>query len=147
MLGINVSVMDSMLDICYRYSCKWRYFFNDSKCAVLVVKRQENLLNDIVFHIGSAPIQLTSDQVHLGIDCYSYLPSKNQLYDASVKLRSTFIRVTNNGLQAKHIYPLLLRTIYVGNLVRRRMTSPRTFTLLLRHVYIIAIVVTSVRGK
>jgi len=42
---------------------------------------------------------------------------------------------------------LFCRRENVGILARRRTTSPRTFTLLLRHIYIIVIVVKSVREK
>ena len=52
---------------------------------------------------------------------------------------------------SKHVlinfFTYLGMTYIVGILARRRTTSPRTFTLLLRHIYIIVIVVKSVREK
>jgi len=112
LITVSKSAMEQMLDICYRYPCKWRYFYNATKCAVLVFNVQDSLHNDAAFHIGREPIQLTSAQVHLGIHSDRYLSSKQQLYDASVKLRGTLISIVNNGLQAKQLNPLLLMTLY-----------------------------------
>jgi len=78
--------------------------------------------------MGSKPIQLSSAQVHLGIHCDSYLSAKNQLYNASVKLRSTFINITNNGLQAKHLNPMLLRTIYAYAVIPKALYECKSLT-------------------
>jgi len=41
--------MEQMLDICYRYSCKWGYFYNATMCAVLVFNGQDSLHTDATF--------------------------------------------------------------------------------------------------
>ena len=36
LVSLSKQGMDEMLDICWKYSQKWRYFYNAAKCKVVV---------------------------------------------------------------------------------------------------------------
>ena len=60
--------LDNMLDICYRYSCKWR-FYNAKKCADFVLNASANPTPERTYRIGPDVIRKTNSQTHIGIFC------------------------------------------------------------------------------
>jgi len=35
LLSFSRKGLHTLMDICYRYSCKWRYLYNPTKCSVV----------------------------------------------------------------------------------------------------------------
>ena len=35
LLSLSITSLKTMIDICYKYSCLWRYQYNSNKCAVV----------------------------------------------------------------------------------------------------------------
>jgi exonuclease III len=64
-LALNKVSMQQMIDIAYRYSCKWRFEFNPKKCAVLIFG---NHAVQVPFVLGNAHIKTMSEYTHVGVN-------------------------------------------------------------------------------
>ena len=53
LLPYSKNGLDNMLDICYKFFCKWRYFYNVNKCAVFVFNETVKPIQNRTFCIGS----------------------------------------------------------------------------------------------
>jgi len=113
LLSFSKAAMDRMLNICHSYACKWRYFYNANKCAVMIFNKK-GAQEDKTFKIGKEDVQLTNCQVHLGIQFDEDLSCHHQLHNSSVNLRGTFISTVCNGLMANRLNPMLIGTIYTS---------------------------------
>jgi len=118
--------LDNMLDICYSYSCKWRYFYNAKKCAVLVFNDSANPSLERTYRIGPDVIRET--QIHIGIFCDENLSTKHQVSDACVKLMMSYMNVVKNGLQLGRINPKVIRTIFKSVVLPRALYGCETWT-------------------
>ena len=56
--------MKSFIDMAYYYSQKWRFTFNNKKCATLVYGKQDE---KCAFKLGNDPIDVCEQYNHLGI--------------------------------------------------------------------------------
>jgi len=81
--------LQRMIDICYQYSCKWRFEYNASKCAVIVFTKQRSNQPKQSWSLGSAVITETSTYTHLGLLCDEYMSSSILVDEAIKKLRGT----------------------------------------------------------
>ena len=119
--------LDNMLDICYR--CNYLiqilmqvvFFYNAKKCAEFVFNASANPTPERTYRIGPDVIRETDSQNHLGIFCDENVSTKQQVSDACVKLRSSYMNVVKNGLQ-------LGRTLYKSVVLPRALYGCETWT-------------------
>ena len=87
LLSYSVQGLNSLLAICDRYANKWRYIYNSSKCAVIVMNgHQHNINENRQFQLGGNVIAETTDYVHLGLKCDKNLSTKRNVDDACTTL-------------------------------------------------------------
>ncbi|KAH3801430.1 hypothetical protein DPMN_155080 [Dreissena polymorpha] len=55
LIAFSKHALDSMMKLCYDYSCKWRFEYNPSKCAVIVFNEQRCSRPE---HCGFNPAEL-----------------------------------------------------------------------------------------
>ena len=111
LLSYSVQGLNSLLAICDRCPNKWRYNYNSSTCAVIVInERQCNINENRQFKLGDNGIAEATDYVHLGIKCDKYLSTQRNVDDACTKLRGTLLSINRTGLSLKSIHPLSPRT-------------------------------------
>ena len=67
--------LDLMMNICYEYSCRWRFDYNHNKCAVVVFNEnvKEYKTNKRIWKLGQDIVLEKDKYVHLGILCNKYM--------------------------------------------------------------------------
>ncbi|MES9883123.1 MAG: reverse transcriptase family protein [Sedimenticola sp.] len=106
--------LQTMMNICNEYSCKWRYKYNCSKCNVIVFHESKNnyTTRNRMWRLGNEVVEECVNYTHLGIICNKYLDSKQNVLDASTKIRGTFMSIINSGIHNKGLHPLTSKKIY-----------------------------------
>ena len=111
LLSYFVQGLNLLIAIWDRYANKWRYNYNSSKCAVIVLNGHQRNINEIrQFQLGDNVIAEATDYVHLGLKCDKYLSTQRNVDDACTKLRGTLLSINRTGLSLKSIHPLSPRT-------------------------------------
>ncbi len=64
--------LNSMMNICFEYSQKWRYIYNASKSAVIVFNESKTdyLTRDRTWKLGHNEVEECMQYTHLGIVCH-----------------------------------------------------------------------------
>ena len=65
-----------LFDVAYKYSLKWRFEFNPSKCAVLVFGRGAK--TNTVIKLGKSKVKLADNETHLGVCLASNQAAENE---------------------------------------------------------------------
>ncbi|MES9884072.1 MAG: reverse transcriptase family protein [Sedimenticola sp.] len=114
LVSYSKSGLQHMMDICYRYSCKWRYKYNGSKCSVIVFHESKNdyVTSNRQWNLGNDSVEEAVNYTHLGIICNKYLDSKQNVMDAAVKIRATFMCLINSGIHKQGLHPMTAKKIY-----------------------------------
>jgi hypothetical protein len=122
LISLSKTSLDKMLDICYNYSCKWRYSYNPSKCAVLVFNEKHKYKNENrSWHIGPDRIEEKDSYTHLGINLGTSLDSHLCLEDSKHKLRNTFFSIVGCGLTDQGINPYTISRLYESIVLPRSL--------------------------
>ena len=85
LVSLSKSGMDSMIEMCWQYSLKWRYFYNPDKCKVLVFNETPGLVPNRYFVLGNHRLSECDTYTHLGIPTDRFLSCKNNIRDAGHK--------------------------------------------------------------
>lgn len=112
LVSFSKSGLDEMIELCWNYSRKWRYFYNAAKCKVVVCNDKHAAINAREFKIGSEIIEESDSYSHLGITCTKKITTKANVDEACVKLRGTYFSVICNGIDTLSISAVTTRTIY-----------------------------------
>lgn len=106
--------LQTMIDMCYMYSCKWRYKYNSSKCKVIVFNESkvDYITRNRTWHLGNNELEECENYTHLGIICSKYLDTQQNILDACAKIRATFMGIINSGIHDKGLHPLTSKKIY-----------------------------------
>ena len=111
-----------MLNFCNSYSKNWRYEYNASKCSVVVVNESGQQKETRCLNYNSDNIiNETRDYTHLGIVCDSFLTDRQNIDNASSKLRWTMLSLLNNGINPDTNNPLTLRTLYYSCVIPKAL--------------------------
>ena len=104
--------LDQMLIICHKYSLKWRYEYNASKCSVIVFNELQS-----AYKKSKRQWELHSDQTINESENYTHLGNKcmclaDSVREASTKLRGTFLSLVNSGLHPNGLNSCTFLKIY-----------------------------------
>ena len=69
LVSLSKQGMDEMLDMCLKYSQKWRYFYNAATCKVVIFNDRSSKTNWHVFRIGPEPVDVSDSYCHIGTVC------------------------------------------------------------------------------
>jgi len=100
--------LQKLIDICYDYSCRWRYKYNPIKYSVVIFnepKRSYNIQHRY-WTLGSNSISETEDYTHLGINSIKYSNQLSSIESSSLKLRSTLMSLVNVGICKNGLNPV-----------------------------------------
>ena len=113
LLSILIKSMQTMIDTCYRYSCKWRFQYNPSKCAILVFNenKRAHFSSSRPLKLGDSIISEVDSYTHLGVTCYTDFMQSNRVRQYSDKIRRTFYGVLNPQI-VRQLNPLTCKKIY-----------------------------------
>ncbi|KAH3709274.1 hypothetical protein DPMN_068736 [Dreissena polymorpha] len=95
-----------MMKTCYDYSCKWRFEYNQSKCAVIVVNEQRCSRPERFWTLGRETIQEAELYTHLGMKCYRNMSSGALMCDASSMMRGTLNSNLHCGFNPAELNPI-----------------------------------------
>ncbi len=77
--------LDQMMGEWYNYSCRWRYEYNPSKCAVIVFNESKRRYTQSIrkWKIGPHEVKETDKYTHLGIICDKYMNLTDTVTESS----------------------------------------------------------------
>ena len=117
LVAFSVNDMHKMLNICFKYSSRWRYVLNPRKSVVLVFgespRQKKTIANVRQWWICDSQIPESYIHKHVGVLLStSKILSSTRTYEACRKLRSTFISIIGTGLHQREMNPITCKTIY-----------------------------------
>jgi hypothetical protein len=112
LLALSKVGLDTLLDSCYTYACKWRLTFNYIKSVVLVFNEPKNRKPCRSWKLGDSSIQEVSSTTHLGCVLTSDLSPNVNVSKACQKARGSFLGFVNCGIHGEGFHPLTSLRIY-----------------------------------
>ena len=96
-----------MIDICYQYGIENHYFYNSSKCSVIVTGESLHCYkkNNRSWCLGGTVLAEEVQYKHLGILFNKFKNINPVINEACSKLRSTFLSIINCGINPGEIHP------------------------------------------
>ena len=114
LLSLTKHGLGNLLDICKQYASRWRYSYNASKCASMVMGLSSNHrpLQKINLSYGSHEISSTRSYKHLGTiqSVNGKLPF--DVDDIRQSIRGTLFSILNRLTANRNVNPLILNFIY-----------------------------------
>ena len=133
LLALSVNDMQKMLNICFKYSSRWRYGLNPRKSVVLVFgespHQNKTLANVRQWWIGDSQIPESNIYKHVGVLLStSKISSSTRTYEACKKLRNTFISIIGTGLHPREMNPITCKKIYKSICIPRALYGCELWT-------------------
>ncbi|MES9883122.1 MAG: reverse transcriptase family protein [Sedimenticola sp.] len=100
------SGLQHMLNLTYRYTCKYRYVLNASKSFVIVFSNDSHRHHDLQLHLGHDVIQQTQNVKHVGVFLNSKLSNKDKIENACRKAKASFFSLLSIRLHTDYVNPL-----------------------------------------
>ena len=113
--------LQKMMNICYEYSCKWRYLYNPSKCAVTVFNESRSVNANRSWFLGNSLITEVENYNHLGIICNKYMKISVNIDESCRKLKSTLLGLMNVGIHDNGLLPPTSMKIYKSVVLPRAL--------------------------
>lgn len=127
LLSLTKTELDDMMDLCYRYSCMWRYTLNPEKSVVLVFGESPSLHKRLSakrqWKLGNDPVREKNNHRHVGISLSSSMKNTEVISTACQKLRSSFFALVGSGLQPGSTSPLTLFKLFKSICIPRGLFS------------------------
>ncbi len=104
----------NMMNTCYRYSQKWRYTYNSTKCNVIVFNESKSdyTNSNRSWSLGEEIVHECEQYTHLGIICNKYMNLYINASEASNTVRGTFLGLIHSGINKHGFHPLTSKRIY-----------------------------------
>lgn len=106
--------LDKMMNICFRYSVKWRYLYNALKSLVIVFNESKNVYqqSNRTWMLGNDQVHEGTEYVHLGVRCDKYMSIDENIKLATNRIRRTFLSLSNCGIYEDGFNPISIKHIY-----------------------------------
>ncbi len=128
LLSVTRNGLQALMDICYTYSCKWRFKFSVKKSTVVVFN--ENMksyeLSERTWFLGAQNVKEDSSYTHLGIKVNKTSNSTQQINDICRKLKATYFSTTNIGAFDGVMHPLSSAIVYKSVVLQRALYGSET---------------------
>ena len=107
--------MDQLLNICFEYSIKWKYRYNNRKCSVVVYNesKSEYQRSSRKWMLGHNSVDESTKYKHLGFCCDKYLSLDENIKDASNKIKGTLLNLINCGIYEGGFNPITSHHLYI----------------------------------
>ena len=114
--------LDSLMDICYTYSCKWRFKYNASKSVVIVFNESKSSFSKRTrsWNLGNEVVYESADTKHVGIFLNKFKPGCPDVNEIVNKLRGQCFALLNCNIFGTGINPLTGAKLY------KSIVMPRT---------------------
>lgn len=119
LLSISKDGLSKLLDMCKAYSEKWRYIYNASKCALLVINKSGNTREITRLSYSDTYIEEVHEYKHLGT-----VQHVSRKFPASCDVirqsaRTTLFGFINSGLHANGLNPITGAKLYTSTVLPR----------------------------
>lgn len=123
LIAVTPLALQKLLDIAYRYACKWRFMFNASKSCVLQFRAQGAKLDtcNISWYLGPAIVSYERSYNHLGIIINGKCKLSDRIQEACNKGRKSYFALSDLGTPflnprtLTHLYKtIVLPTVLYG---------------------------------
>ena len=106
--------LDEMMNTCYQFGLKFRYQYNASKSAVLVINEKSDEFKSTTrtWSLGDSMIADKESYKHLGITLNNYLNRSINVEECCQKIRSNFLSLAHCGLFGDGLHPLSAKKLY-----------------------------------
>ena len=114
LLSLSKVGLNKMVDLCYQYGIENQYFYNHSKCSIIVTGESSYSYKNRnrSWFLGVNAIEEDVEYKHLGILFNKFQNTNTVINEACSKLRSTFLSIINCGIYYGGIHPSSSKTIY-----------------------------------
>ena len=115
LMSLSKVGLDVLMEICFRYSCKWRYQYGPPKSSVIVFGETKYQLQRArrIWYLGPHIIQEGENYRYLGTSCDKYMSLKASVKEASDKIKGIFVSLMNSGIVSDTgLHPLSCQKIY-----------------------------------
>ena len=109
--------LQSMLNVAYRYSKRWRFDFNADKSCILCFRARGNRLpQQLTWSLGETTVPCKESYNHLGIVINTKCNASDKIILACDKGRKSFFAISNmlkslaNPLTLSHLYTTVVRS-------------------------------------
>ena len=91
LVSFSKTGLENMMHLCYRYACKWRFEYNQAKCAVVVFNEsiKDYKSSNRSWKLGHYHVNETDKYTHLGINLCKYMDIDDNVKSGISKLRGT----------------------------------------------------------
>ena len=114
--SVSKNYLDRTLDLVYKYSCKWRFYYNANKSAVMVygeskreAERNAKFRN---FKLGKDKVKEKVEYDHVGVKNCLFGNFTNRTEDRISRGRRAFNSVTSIGIKKKGVCMSVCTTIF-----------------------------------
>ena len=97
LIGLSPLALQSLLDIAYNYSRKWRFIFNASKSCVIRFSTKRASPHEMSWYLGRAKISCEHSYNHLGIVVNHKCKLSDRIHVACSKGRKTYFALSDLG--------------------------------------------------
>ena len=123
--SLTKSGLQKLINICHQYSLKWRFFYKNSKCVVMIYidkpLRVGNPSSSWTF--GGGEILQTAHHKHLGVVQTQSLRQPGDINAVLRTLRGTFLSLATCGLHAYGINPISAMKLYTSIVLPKALYS------------------------
>ena len=114
---VALILLQTMLDVAYQYSIRWRFKFNADKSSIICVRAYGNNLNlNFIWKLGSEIISVDESYNHLGVIINNKCTLSDRIMLACEKGRKAYFGISNlvltfaNPLSVVHLYRTVVRS-------------------------------------
>ena len=119
LLSLSRKGVEELLNICIKYASKWRYSYNATKSAV-VIMNATNKTNRKSFPYCNSTIPCVNSHKHLGITQHTSGKIPN-IDDVKHSLRASFFTLQHSGIHPNGINPITATKLYTTIAIPRAL--------------------------
>ena len=116
--------LQTLIIVCRKYSLKWRFFYKDSKCLVIIYIDKPSLIRNVnSWTFADGEMMRTTKHKHLGVVESQSLRQPADVSAIKQTLRGTFLSSGTCGLHAYGINPISSIKLYTSIVLPKALYS------------------------
>ena len=123
--SLTRSGLQKLVHICHKYSLKWRFFYKNSKCVVIIyIDRPFRIDRPLSsWSLGEGVILQSTQHKHLGVVQSQSLRHPGDISAVLRTLRGTFLSLVTCGLHPNGINPISAMKLYTSIVLPKALYS------------------------
>ena len=114
-MSLSKEGLQTMLSLVFKYSVKWRFEFNATKCSIMVFGNKKEDISDSKFMLGKIRVKSSNSEVLLGTPLSNCPKHENFHFDKRIVLCRNMLYVTQSiGSNVVPITPVTASKLYWG---------------------------------